>query len=100
METETFDTALERLDRHDWPSDPGEALAEISRIVAEVNAATTPSLGVSDDLAEKLQEIIAKLYEKLRAIVEDLKHDNDVSFTITVGVPLGVSLTVKPKLAH
>jgi hypothetical protein len=52
--------------------------------------------GISDDLAEKLQKIIAKLYEKLRSIAEDLKADNEVSFTITVGVPLGVSLTVKP----
>lgn len=86
--TEAFDTALDRLDDYHWPSDPGEALAEVFRIIAEVNAAVTPSLGgVSDDLADKLQKIIAKLYEKLCAIVEDLKRDNEVSFTITVGVP-------------
>jgi len=93
MTTDVFATATAQLDAP-W-SDPGETMGQVAR-VAKVNAAS-PAAGWSDDPVEKLKKLVARLYKRLEDIARRIKNtakDAVVSFTITVGVTIGVSLTV------
>jgi hypothetical protein len=91
---DAIEAALVRLDF--LPPDPAEAMGEVAAIVADVNAAASLATDWTGLLAERLKELIAKLYERLRRIAVELMRDNEVSFTLSAGVPLGVSFTVIP----